>query len=71
MYRKCYSDAFNQAVVKKVITETKAMDGSVTVSQIQGMYFVLPCGEILSVAFIGMSSQKHAATFRGWRDFEV
>ena len=25
----------------------------------------------LMVAFIGMSWQKHAATFRGWRDFEV
>ena len=31
----------------------------------------LTCGEILRVVFIGMSSQKHAATFRGRRDFEV
>ena len=31
----------------------------------------LPCGEILRAAFIGMSLQKHAATFRGWQDFKV
>ena len=32
---------------------------------------LLPCGEISRAAFIGMSWQKHAATFRGQRDFEV
>ena len=30
----------------------------------------LPCGEILRAMFIGMSWQKHAATFQGQRDFE-
>ena len=30
----------------------------------------LPCGGISRAAFIGMSWQKHAATFRGRRDFE-
>ena len=31
----------------------------------------LPCSKISRVAFIGMSMQKHAARFRGRRDFEV
>ena len=31
----------------------------------------LPCSEILRVAFIGMSWQKRAVTFRGQWDFEV
>ena len=31
----------------------------------------LPCGKISRAAFIGMSWQKHAVTFRGWWDFEV
>ena len=31
----------------------------------------LPCGEISRAAFIGMISEKHAAIFRGWWDFEV
>ena len=31
----------------------------------------LPCGKISRAAFIGMNWQKHAARFRGWRDFEV
>ena len=38
------------------------------------MYIVgdpLPCGEISRVAFTGISMQKHAARFRGRRDFEV
>ena len=29
------------------------------------------CSEILRAAFIGMGWLKYAATFRGWRDFEV
>ena len=31
----------------------------------------LPCGEISRVAFIGTSLQIDAATFQGWRDFEM
>ena len=31
----------------------------------------LPCSEISRAAFIGKSLQKHVATFRGQRDFEV
>ena len=31
----------------------------------------LPCGDILRVAFIGVSWLKYAVTFWGWWDFEV
>ena len=31
----------------------------------------LPCGEILRLAFIGESLQKHAVTLLGRRDFKV
>ena len=31
---------------------------------------ILSCGEVSRATFIGMSWQKHAATFRGWQNFE-
>ena len=67
IYRDRYTHAYTAPIMIMSLLYAHIMHVRIRINVVDP----LPCGEISRSVFIGMSWQKHAATFQGRWDFEV